>query len=419
MYGYPVMADKGICVVEKGSCDHERAPIQCSYYASRAAAMASPYRTANYALILSNPPLLSKGRTETLLADEAHNIEEVVANNVSLYLSRRTFAKFGYQLPGFEDIGWWVEWAKHQPRPRKPLKLDIGWKVVTDTLNQLAQIKDDSWVVTKEERAVRLEPLWGTGFVQPKLFGHATDGRGEILIPRGGVKKVLMTSATLMGAEYIADKLGLPEDSWDYLDLPSTFPPENRPINYAPVVVMNNAAMQDGPNAVRAQMMAAVDRLIETYILHGAKAGLIHGVSNKYVEKLLTESRWKAIMCKEVEEHVAIIRAGGTSVLVAANLAEGWDGKDELCRFVIFPKVPFPNLGDTRTRLRRDEDERSFDHRTLVTVVQGAGRGVRHTQDTCDTWLLDGAWKFLYSKRRGWLPKSFLDAYHHNVPLPN
>lgn len=425
LYGYDVMADKGICAVG-GWCAHTgkmsdegELPKQlCSYYAMRKECLESPYRTANYAVLLTNPPLLQKGRTEALLADEAHNIEEVVANIVSIYLSRRTFQRFGIRLPGYAAAGQWQQWAERQPLPRKPQQLDFGWKTVCENLAALGGVTDDGWVVSMEEHGVKLEPVWGTEFVQPRLFGHTTDEHGEVRMPRGGVKKVLMTSATLMGADYIADKLGLPEGSWDYLDLPSTFPPENRPINYAPVVTMNNAAMQDGYNEVRAKMMAAVDRLIEHYVLSGAKAGLIHGVSNKYVEKLLTESRWKAIMTKEVSTHVESITAGRTSVLVAANLAEGWDGKDDLCRFVIFPKAPFPNLGDARTRLRMGEDGRSFDHRALVTVVQGAGRGVRHVSDTCDTWLLDGAWKFLYNKRKAWLPNSFLSAYHHGVPLP-
>ena len=422
-YGYEVQADKGICVFDQRCVHDGKGPVNgverpmCSYYQTRADALGSPYRTANYALILTTPPLLRGGKTQTLLADEAHNIEEVVANNVSIYLSRRTYQRFGIRLPSYDEPAKWREWAKGQIPPRKPQQPDIGWKTVCENLTALGGVTDEGWVVSMEEHGVKLEPLWGTEYVQPKLFGHGVDKYGGLALPPGGVQKVMMTSATMMGAEYIADKLGLPDGSWDYLDLPSTFPPAHRPINYAPVVMMNNKAMEDG-SPVRKQMMDAVDKVIEHYILSGAKAGLIHGVSNKYVEKLLTESRWKSIMSKEVEQHVRIIEAGGTSILVAANIAEGWDGKDDLCRFIILPKVPFPNLGDTRTRLRREDDERSFDHRTLVSVVQGAGRGVRHTTDVADTWILDRAWSILMNKRRTWLPKSFTDAYRQvNFPF--
>ena len=110
--------------------------------------------------------------------------------------------------------------------------------------------------------------------------------------------------------------------------------------------------------------------------------------------------------------------AAEASVLVAANLIEGWDGRDDLCRFVLMPKVPYPNLGDKRTALRKDEDQRSYDHRALVAIVQGAGRGVRHKEDSGDTWILDAAWRQLIARRGSWLPQSFKDAYNHNCALP-
>ena len=123
-------------------------------------------------------------------------------------------------------------------------------------------------------------------------------------------------------------------------------------------------------------------------------------------------------MTADVSEHERRVGAKDPSVLVASNLTEGYDGKDDLCRFIIIPKVPYPNLGDRRTRLRMTEDGRSFDYHALVAVVQGAGRGVRHAQDYADTWILDGLWSMLYAKRKTWLPTSFREAYHHNVQLP-
>jgi Rad3-related DNA helicase len=165
-------------------------------------------------------------------------------------------------------------------------------------------------------------------------------------------------------------------------------------------------------------MQAAVDQLIQFYVLAGTPWGIIHGVSNKYRDFLLTESSWRGIMTASIEEHAAKVADKLPSVLVAANLTEGYDGKDDLCRFVILPKVPFPSLGDTRTRLRMEEDARSFDYQALVAVVQGAGRGVRHPDDYADTWILDELWSMLYSKRKTWLPQSFKESYHHKVQLP-
>lgn len=166
-------------------------------------------------------------------------------------------------------------------------------------------------------------------------------------------------------------------------------------------------------------MQSAIDSIIGYYLANGRKTGIIHAVSNKYRDEVLTNSKWRAMMTVQAEEHEARVKQGLPSVIVSANMTEGWDGLDGQCRFVIMPKVPYPNLGDKRTALRMKEDPRSYDWRALVAVVQGAGRGVRHAQDYADTWILDKNWgDQLYRKRHNWLPVSFQDAYHHNVGLP-
>jgi len=219
-----------------------------------------------------------------------------------------------------------------------------------------------------------------------------------------------------MGAEFIASMLGLPDDSWAYLDLPSTFDHTHRPVNYSPVMRMNAKTMATEEG--RRPMQNAIDHIISWYLQRGTQAGVVHTVSNKYRDNVLTESRFRAIMTSSVEEHENRVHNEEASVLVAANVAEGWDGVDKLCRFVIMPKVPFPYLGDPRVAARKEADGRTFDHAALVGVVQGAGRGVRHKEDYADTWILDQSWGFLHKRRKSWLPKAFLDSYHHGVALP-
>ncbi len=226
---------------------------------------------------------------------------------------------------------------------------------------------------------------------------------------------MLFTSATLMGAEYIAQSLGLPEREWAYLDMDSPFDPAHRPINWSPVMQMNKESTITEED--RRPMQQAIDTLISRYVTSGHPYGIIHAVSNRYRDQVLTESRFRGIMVTDPAIHASRVRADTPSVLVASNLTEGWDGYDSLCRFVIMPKVPFGDLGDEWTRRRRAVDNRTYDHQALVSVVQGAGRGMRHREDYADTWILDSAWGQLYRRHKAWLPKAFTDAYHHNVGL--
>jgi Rad3-related DNA helicase len=426
-----VNADEAECVTDSETdCPHKSGEVEgfCAYYGQRDAAFAVPHRTTNYALFLRDHSLrryderLGSPRTRLLLADEAHNIEDAVVNAVEITLNRRTAQRFGIKLPELSTIAEWVAWAKITPTPtlRRGSANNVGAMVIGQALTELRGIApsdEGNWIITPTDWGVKFEPVWGAPYVMSHLFGHTGFANGQLLSGQSGsVERAVMTSATLMGAEYTADTLGLPVGTWAYLDLPSPFAARNRPINFSPVETMNASKIANP--AARAPMQAAIDRLIEYYVLNGNPAGIVHAVSNKYRDIILTESRWAGILTKDPVEHASRVERGEASVIVAANLSEGWDGIDSLCRFVIMPKVPFPNLGDRRTSIRKDEDGRSFDHSALVAIVQGAGRGVRHAADTADTWILDGAWSMLYKRRRDWLPEAFMSAYHHKVQLP-
>lgn len=446
-HGFDIDAGRAICTVGEW-CEHSGrngdegqhpSGIQCAYYSQLDAALDARYRITNYAMLLSMPPLTgwdgkhNRPRSEVLLADEAHNIEEAVAGHASLTLTARTLEQYGEEMPAYgPDLQAWAQWAarvlRALPSPtavrgtgRRP---DFGLKSLRNTLDTLANLGPRDvgvWLVTTNAgryASTVFEPIWGSQFVMGQLFGHRPQGRLEDYLTQEykGVRKVMFTSATLMGPEFIADTLGLPRGSWAYLDLPSTFDPSHRPINYCPVDTMNREKV--GSPAGRATMQVAIDKLIEHYYNLGQCVGIVHAVSNAYRDAILTESRWKGMMTTDPAVHELRVNANRPSVLVAANLSEGYDGRDGLCRFIVMPKVPFPSLGDRRTAVRREEDPRSYDHRTLVAVVQGAGRGVRHREDYADTWLLDGAWRIPFNNRREWLPDSFMDAYHSGVALP-
>lgn len=436
--GKEVTAADAICAMpnyDSGDCDHDRSAVfenQCPYFQQNFRAMSSRFRTVNYALLLNYPPLVRLGPrspqwmtpTRLLVCDEAHNVESAVCDAVSISLSIRTFNRMGIKLPKYTDVLDWAAWAKDV---RKGMKWkgepDRGFATAInaiETLSILDHTTAGHWMLELTQYGVTFMPVWGSPFVTAKLMGQERAPEAGTLAQLGasrGVQKAVFTSATLMGAEYVAEILGLEDGSWAYLDMPSVFPPENRPINYSPVMKMNAAEMSDPES--RMKMQHAVDDVVQYYVLAGKPWGIIHAVSNKYRDLLLTESRWREIMTSDPAVHAAHVAENKASVLVAANLTEGWDGKDDLARFVIMPKVPYANLGDKRTSLRREEDPRSYDYHALVAVVQGAGRGVRHETDTADTWILDAAWQNLWRKRKSWLPQSFRDAYHHNVQLPS
>ena len=387
-------------------CPHigkgEDAAEMCDYYDNISTAYAAQYRVTNYAAYLTHPPL--RASTDLLVCDEAHRIEQIVRDHASVYLPYSMAKKAGIPAPHSDDIRPYTGWARrHQWKLYKEL-VGVEWRPLREAIQTLISIpaSNGDWYIEHNVKYAKLRPVWGKGLALPLMLEDTP---------------TLFMSATLMWPEWVASTLGLPAGSWAYLDLPSVFPLERRPIYYSPVCSMNSSSVREDSSVARQSMQAAIDGIIGHYFTNGQYAGLVHTISHEYTSKVLTESRWCDIMTTDPKVHADQVLAGRPSVLVGPNLTEGWDGIDNLCRFIIMPKIPFPDLGDTVVKLRMQQDSRSYDYAALVAVVQAVGRGMRHEQDYCDAWILDSNWERLYQKRRGWLPKSFTDAYKHNIKL--
>ena len=425
-HGFEITAARAVCAFNEwckfsGSTSPTGdAPSEttCGYYGQRIAALLHRGRVTNYPMALSMPTL--RDFTSTLILDEAHRIEQTVINSASIILNRGSMLIYGVKPPrAGDDITKWAKWAR-SVRVKAKDKYDFQAKKLQEVLVKMGKMDSnvDNWIVDNKGTITKFSPIFGTPFVLPNLFGHEQLDTQELLkgdTGRKGVRKVMMMSATLLAPDLMERTLGLPANSYDYLDLDSPFPTANRPINYAPVMRMNKA--NTATAAGRAPMTNAMDKLIDHYLLTGRKCGIIHAVSRWYRDSVVVESRWRSIMTTDPLQHARSALNGKASVLVSDNIIDGWDGADDLCRFVLMPKVPFANIGDRHVAARQQKDPRSYDYSALVSVVQGVGRGVRHENDKAENWILDESWEALYRKRGNWLPEAFLSAYHHGVPL--
>ena len=52
-------------------------------------------------------------------------------------------------------------------------------------------------------------------------------------------------------------------------------------------------------------------------------------------------------------------------------------------------KIPFPYLGDKQVNMRRKRDQRWYAYKTVMTLMQAYGRGMRAEDDSCVTYILD------------------------------
>jgi Rad3-related DNA helicase len=135
------------------------------------------------------------------------------------------------------------------------------------------------------------------------------------------------------------------------------------------------------------------------------KRGVIHTVSFALTERL-AEALHDAGIGKRIVTHSRTVDRGDCirdyisspgSVLLSPSVTEGFDFVDEQCEFIIFVKVPYPSYGDAWVKTRAQSDWDWYAWTAARNIVQGAGRGVRHETDKCDTWILDGGVRRLQS----------------------
>ena len=94
-------------------------------------------------------------------------------------------------------------------------------------------------------------------------------------------------------------------------------------------------------------------------------------------------------------------------VMVSPSLTRGFDGKDDLCRFIVVTKIPYPNPQDPQIsrRLREPGGQIWYTHNVIRTIIQETSRGNRHKHDYCETYILDMEFGKIFSAYKGIFPK--------------
>lgn len=94
-------------------------------------------------------------------------------------------------------------------------------------------------------------------------------------------------------------------------------------------------------------------------------------------------------------------------ILVGPSLIEGIDLKDDLCRFIIIMKIPYPSLGDKFVAKKFEVDKNWYMWKTTNSILQGVGRGVRNENDWCETYIVDGTFDNILLNYSNLIPFSF------------
>ncbi len=407
----------------------------CPYFRAKDVAIAANNAVMNYAYYLAELNYSGGfGRRELLVLDEAHNAEAALLGFVEVSVSDADLRRVGVDEPlpdGSADIDDLFDFAAHlAPRLRRRARAlearvrageaagDGGLELLRQkqwldgTVPRLETMTDSrdagavEWVVETGgarsgrepgDRRLAFKPVTVAAFADDVLFGF--------------VDRVLMLSATILDAPTYLRSLGIDPDDAAVIEVPSDFPPENRPIEVRPAARLTRSYLErDLP-----RLVAEID---ERMAAHPREKGIIHGHSYKICraieEGLRPENRARLVTHTSSAGRDAALDAHlsrpGPTVLLTPSMTEGIDLVGDLARWQVICKIPYPYLGDPQVARRKELDPAWYAWRTALTIVQAYGRSVRSADDRAVTYILDAGFPAFLARNRRRFPDWFVEA---------
>jgi ATP-dependent DNA helicase DinG len=178
----------------------------------------------------------------------------------------------------------------------------------------------------------------------------------------------------------------------------------------------NNLKQQE----VQIKIARAIDKLMT---LHKNHKGIIHTTSYKqlnFIKENISQTNKRRLLRTDpkvprdevITEHVNSTKP---TILISPSFYIGLDLKDDLSRFQITTKVPYPDLGDRWIDEKRKKNGQWYTWQTALRLVQGYGRSIRSKDDWAKTYVLDTAFEPFVRKNKNILPNWVIQAIQSDL----
>ena len=210
------------------------------------------------------------------------------------------------------------------------------------------------------------------------------------------------------------ENMGFEKDDIAFVDTPkSPFSINNRNVDLLNIKRLSYRSTEED----ELEVIKAIDRILDN---HSSDRGLILTSSiprcQKIIRYLSPKNTKRIRIChsknkdgKTQDEVISEHASDPTGVLLSSSLWEGVDLKDNLSRFQIIAKVPYPNYKEKRTKAKMDKFPLWYTSQTLTKLLQGFGRSIRSEDDWAKTYVLDTAANNVFFKAQQMIPKAYHD----------
>ncbi|MCX6814742.1 MAG: DEAD/DEAH box helicase family protein [Candidatus Aenigmarchaeota archaeon] len=399
----------------------------CPYWEQKCWGLNHDYPVMSYSYFLyeSTHPK-DFGKRNLMVCDEAHNMEEELMRFIEFTISDNDLKLVNSRIPRVVDsIGDWVDhinkWKRSLAEEFESTKekFDEAEKKTEEMMEKMQNLADriekcsfisgelsvdpDNWIIERGEKGLMSKVTFRPIFVSEwasKFFSMA--------------ERFLLQSATIIDAESMASGLGLDESECAFLRAGSDFLPEKRPIYYRPVGRMSHGEI----GSTLPRMADAIRELLEKY---PDKKGVVHTHTYNIQEYIAKHVQTRRFLMNRQEDSrnrgriiADFIRSPDPVVLLTPSAYEGMDFKDDICRWQVICKMPYPNLGNKQVEKRMSLDRNWYQWKTVLRLVQTYGRGIRSREDWCDTYIFDSSFSVLLKTGKDLFPKWFTEAIVRN-----
>ncbi len=413
------------------SCPHKRA------YES---ALESSNLIMNYSLAITyklTPADLMKRRS-LIVFDECHNLEKQLIDIFGVFISEKACRKYLCKYKKPKNLVEGFAFIRDDYKPAIVSYIanrQIHVDEITNNMRNGQQIsKDDTMAIDELDKTKK--HLLMINFLLDKkeedfvndhvLIEHAESFEIKELYAKNifsnffnnVADKFLFMSSTILDKDEFCHDLGIPLDQVAFISTQSEFDVENRQVIFKPCAKMTYG--WESREADKNKMLTSIKTICSE--LHGDHHGVIHtgsyqvamwlvkALQGNIPHKIYHHNSDAEMKREHVINEFQSDGYKGPKILISPSVTEGLDLKDDLGRFCIIAKTPYPYLGDAWVKRRAEISQKWYMLQAMKTIIQSSGRVVRSKSDWGVTYILDDSFTALYNRMKMYTPLWWVDS---------
>lgn len=384
------------------------------------------------------PDIMVNKESNVLIIDESHDFESILCDFITIKISKRSLKSMGFNDMNIINISnelksevatidEFVSYLDNEfIRKLNSLLESLESRITNTSLSQPEKIRysknisnikssilsyksfledykknNDNWVMDiqyNDDKQFRIDytvqPVWSNKYLKEIIWDK--------------YDHVIFMSGTILDKNMFSYINGLERKLSSYYEVDTPFLVKNRPIYYIKLGKMTYKLKEQ----TWEKQKKYIDKILKR---NKDKKGIIHTgnyeISNWVRDYYKDNSR---ILCHTSENRDEIlnkhIMSNEPTILVSPSMMNGVDLKDDLSRFQIILKMPYPNIKSNKIKKRQKDNKDWYNWKTVVDLIQSYGRSIRSADDWAETFILDESLSNIMMYNYKYLPNYFTDA---------